>query len=286
MEDLVEFHETLLEILLEFDRICRKNDIKYTLAYGTMLGAIRHKGFIPWDDDVDILMDRPNFDKFCKICPKEVGDDFFFQSKETEPAYPYNICRLRKNNTAMVYKEWKHAGIHLGIYIDIYPIDHRPDNKFARKVQAAFIIMLTPIRIAKNRVIYMNGGAERLKKPVYIIKNILYIIAKIMPEKLCEKIEKYFITKYDHVPCKESGVTCEGACLLNPDYGNKPFETRYFDEYKEVEFEGYRLMCIKDTDGLLRYWYGDYMQLPPLQERIMYHHPEIFSTTESYKKFV
>ena len=72
MEDLKEFHEQLLDILLEFDRICRKHRIKYTLAYGTMLGAIRHKGFIPWDDDVDIMMDRANFDKFCKVCPREV----------------------------------------------------------------------------------------------------------------------------------------------------------------------------------------------------------------------
>ncbi len=286
MEDLKEFHEQLLDILLEFDRICRKHRIKYTLAYGTMLGAIRHKGFIPWDDDVDIMMDRANFDKFCKVCPREVKREFFFQSKETEKLYPYNICRLRKNNTAMIYKEWKNAGIHLGIYIDIYPIDHRPDSNLAKKIQAFFVIMLTPIRIARNPVIYMNGGAERLSRPVYLAKNALFWIAKILPQKVCDKIEHHFITKYNNVPCKESGVACEGACLLNPDYGNKPFETRYFYEYKDVEFEGHKLMCIKDTDGLLKYWYGDYMKLPPVEQQVMFHHPEVFSTTKSYKEFI
>lgn len=286
MEDLRELHKVLLDVLLEFDRLCRANNIKYSLAYGSMLGAIRHKGFIPWDDDVDVIMDRENFDRFCKVCPKEVGESYFFQSKETEKLYPYNICRMRKNSTAMIYKEWENAGIHLGIYIDIYPVDHKPDSSFAWKVQAAFIVLLTPIRIARNRTIYMNGGAKRLSKTVFILKNILYGICKIMPKRLCDRIEHYWITKYDKIPCKESRVLCEGACIVNPDYGNKPFATSYLDEYQDVDFEGHKLMCVKEAEGLLKHWYGDYMKLPPVEEQVMFHHPDIFSTTESYEKFV
>ena len=103
MVDLKEFHKVLLDILLEFDRVCRDNDIQYSLAYGTMLGAIRHKGFIPWDDDVDVVMDRKNYNRFCEVCPKSLRDGYFFQSKDTEPLYPYNISRLRKNNTAIIF---------------------------------------------------------------------------------------------------------------------------------------------------------------------------------------
>ena len=76
--DLKELQNILLDILIEFNRICKKYNIKYSLAFGTLLGAVRHKGFIPWDDDVDVMMDRKNFDRFCKICPQEISKEFFF----------------------------------------------------------------------------------------------------------------------------------------------------------------------------------------------------------------
>lgn len=286
MDDLREFHEQLLEILLEFDRICRKHGIKYSLGYGTLLGAIRNSGFIPWDDDVDVLMERSQFERFCEVCPNEVGERFFFQSKETEKSYPYNICRLRKNKTAMIFNEWRDAGIHLGIYIDIYPVDHIPNNAIQRGIQSFFIILLTPVRVSRNRVIYMNGGAERFGKLVFAIKNVMYWLAKLVPSAICDKLETYFVTKYNGVPCEKSGVICEGACLLNPDSTNRPFDSEYLAEYREIDFEGNKLMCVKNAESLLEFWYGDYMKLPPVEQRVMYHHPDVFDTKRSYKEYL
>lgn len=284
--DLDELHGVLLEILLEFDRVCRCNGIQYTLAYGTLLGAIRHKGFIPWDDDVDVIMDRKNFDKFCSVCPSEIGKDFFFQSKYTEPAYPYNICRLRKNNTAMIFEAWKKSGIHQGLFIDIYPVDNVPDSKIKRKLQALPIIALTPIRVSRNPIIYLNGASKRLNPVMLALKNSLYHVVKLFPKEKCDSIEKHYITKYDETNCRELGVICEGATLLSPDKTNIPFETKYLQEYTDVEFEGHQLMSVKNSAGLLTHWYGDYMQLPPEDKRVMYHHPEVFDTKKSYKEYI
>lgn len=286
MVDLKEFHQQLLDILVEFDRICRTNNIKYSLAYGTLLGAVRHKGFIPWDDDVDVFMDRENFNKFCEICKNTKSENYFFQSKETEKKYPYNICRLRKNNTAMIYSAWKKSGIHLGIYIDIYPVDKIPDNTLLRKIQALFIIFLTPIRVARNAVIYKNGASAHLGKFMYAVKNLCYGILRCFPSKLCDKLEEYFIKKYNNKSCKMCGIICEGGLLFAPSRDSMPFDVKYLERFKEIDFEGHKFMAISDTDGLLTHWYGDYMQLPPEEKRVMYHQPEIFDTQKSYKYYI
>ena len=280
--DLKDFHDELLDILLEFDRICRKHNINYSLAYGTLLGAIRHNGFIPWDDDVDIMMERNEFDKFCSICSSELDECFFFQSKQTEKLYPYNICRIRKNNTAMIYEEWKKAGIHLGIYIDIYPVDRIPDNKFLKKLQTLAIILMTPIRISRNPVVYKTGA----KKFNQALKNLIYIFTKIAPKKLCDKIEHYFLTFCKNKPCQKNGIICEGGTLINPPKDMIPFSVDFMNEYTEVNFENHKLMCVANPEQLLEHWYGNYMELPPKEKQIMFHQPEIFDTKNSYEKYI
>lgn len=282
MIDLKELHGQLLDILIEFDRICRKNDIKYSLAYGTLLGAVRHKGFIPWDDDVDVMMDRENFDKFYNVCPRELNVEYFFQTKDSEPNYPYNICRIRKNNTAMIYSAWRNSGIHQGIYIDIYPVDNIADSRIKRAIQYLIIILMTPIRISKNPVIFNTGGQKFNKK----IKNLIYKMSHFVPKKLCIKVEQYFITRYKKTKCKKMGIICEGGTLIRPSRDMRPFSTNYMENIGEIEFEEHTFMAIKDSSGLLQHWYGDYMKLPPEEKRVMYHQPDVFDTKNSYKVYI
>lgn len=280
--DLHDLHEQLLDILLEFDRICRENGIRYSLAFGTLLGAVRHGGFIPWDDDVDVMMDRENYEKFCRICPDALGKDFFFQSRKTEEKYPYNICRIRKNNTAMIYEAWKNAGIHLGIYIDIYPVDHVADNRFARAIQYLFIILNTPVRIARNPEIFASGK----KQFNGTLKKMVYLYARIAPPRLCERIENHFIQKYNRRRCKQEGIICEGGTLIHTPRDMMPFSSEYLGDYQEIEFEGHKLMASSHAASLLEHWYGDYMQLPPEEERVVYHQPEVFDTKRSYTEYI
>lgn len=282
MIDLRDFHNELLDILIEFDRICRENNIKYSLAFGTLLGAVRHKGFIPWDDDVDVMMERNDYDYFCKICPEKIGNNYFFQSRKTEKKYPYNICRIRKNNTAMIYNTWKDAGIHLGIYIDIYPIDKIPNNKIKRIIQKFFIILNTPVRISRNPVIFFNGG----QKFNAIIKKILYYVSRMIPIGLSTRIENYYLTKYNKLDCNLSGIICEGGTLIKTPQDMKPFKSSFLSSYKEVSFEGHSFLAVSECDGVLSHWYGDYMKLPPENERVMYHQPDVFDTKHSYELYI
>lgn len=280
--NLNEFHNVLLELLVEFDRICRKQNIKYSLAYGTLIGAVRHKGFIPWDDDVDVMLTRKEYKRFCQACLKELDNKFFLQTKITEPDYPYNIARIRKNDTTMIYDKWEKAGFHQGIYIDIYPIDNIPDNKFKRFVQKWSIIMLTPIRITSNKVIYFNGGTSSNKR----LKNILYYILRCFPRKVCGKIEDRVIEKYNSHKTSKSSLICEGQLLLHPSKDTTPFDNDIMEQYTELDFDGHKFMSVEKYHDLLILLYGDYMQLPPEDKRGMFHNPKVYDTGKSYLEYI
>lgn len=280
--DLKEFQGILFELLTEFDRVCKKYDIKYSLSFGTLLGAVRHKGFIPWDDDVDVMMTREEYDKYVEAMKKEKNDLYFFQTKETDSKYPYNIARLRKNNTAMIYENWENSGIHQGIYIDIYPIDKLHDNKFKRALQKALIIVGTPVRISQNREIFFGGAKSYSNK----LKKILYVISKILPSRLMEKIETKAIVSANKTNAKKAGIIFEGGVLLKTPRDLIPFNSACMDDYTYLEFEGRNFMVCKNYVELLEGWYGDYMQLPPEEDRVMYHHPKYYSTEESYLDYL
>lgn len=282
MEDLKELHEQLLDILVEFDRICRKHDLKYTLAWGTMLGAVRHGGFIPWDGDVDVLMMRDQYDRFCEICGDELGEAYFFQTKETDKPYRYNVGRLRKNGTTMILRTWKNAGFHQGMYIDIQPLDRIPDGKLQRNIQKFFIVLNTPVRMSMNPVLYKENG-ESFNR---VIKGGLYVFSKVMPKKLCDRIEHHYITKYNGTNSRLVGVICEGGVLLHTTRDMLPFDAAYMEDLTEITFEGKQFMCARDTDALLTLWYGDYMELPPVEKRQMDHSPLIVDAHNSYLTYL
>jgi len=121
--ELKKIQNTLLEILIEVDRICRKNDIKYFLFAGTLLGAVRHKGFIPWDDDIDIAMPREDYEKFLQIVQKEPYSNYFLQNVITEIEAPFLFSKFRKDDTLLLEKAVMNKNIHHGIFIDIFPLD-------------------------------------------------------------------------------------------------------------------------------------------------------------------
>ena len=280
-EMLEKLHGVLLELMMEFDRICRENEIEYSIAYGTLLGAVRHGGFIPWDDDVDIIMTRENYEKFCKICPESIDDRFFFQSKNTEPLYNYNIARLRKENTALIYTQWKNAGFNMGIYIDIFPVDEIPDSKWKRFWQYSKIIFCTLVRATRNKSIFMNRNMGHK-----IVNKIMYFCFNLFPKKFCDKIEYKAITKYNGKGNKLMAIICEGGNLIHTPKDLIPFTKEYLAEYEDIDFAGYKMRSIVKRDQALTHWYGDYMQLPPEDQQKLTHHPEVCDTEKSYKEYL
>lgn len=279
---LNELHSVLLELLTVFDYICRKNDIKYSIGFGTMLGAIRHKGFIPWDDDVDVLILRKDFNKLCRIIDNDLKQEYFFQTSQTDKKYPYNTARLRKNNTSMIYEKWIDAGFHQGIYIDIIPLDNVPDNFFRALIQKFLIVLLTPFRFFKNKKVFFSGG----RNIPFFLKWLLYSIFHKFPLNRISELETRVETFYLNESCSKVAFLGEGNLFLKRWYPVQPIMKSYLENIIDVSFENTNLMCSKSYDQLLRQWYGDYMILPPENKRKIYHQPYFFSSNIDYAEYI
>ena len=138
MANIDDCRKTELDILKAFDSYCRKYGLKYSLAYGTMLGAVRHKGFIPWDDDVDVMMPYEDYEKFIKNWEKDGPEGFILQNKETNWDFTQNFTKIRKDKTTFLQTEWeRNVSYHIGIFIDVFPGFKAAPGKFSRKVQLA-----------------------------------------------------------------------------------------------------------------------------------------------------
>lgn len=280
--DLAELHSALLVLLKKFDSVCRKYDIKYSIAFGTLLGAVRHKGFIPWDDDVDILISRKNYEKLAAIPANEYGTDFFFQTVDTDPGYPYNTARLRLNNSAMIYEKWLNAGFNQGIYIDIIILDNIPDSFGAELFQKMKIIALTPFRFARNKNVFFAGG----KNIPILLKKIMYALMKNFPLDKLYKREIKVEKAYSDVQTQRVAFIGEGNLILKRWYPTKPMPSEWFKDYCNIKFEDTELMCSSFHINMLEKWYGDYMKLPPKEKQVIYHQPLFCSAKVSYADYI
>lgn len=249
-----------LEILKEVHRICKKNNIEYFLDSGTALGAVRHQGFIPWDDDIDVGMTRENYNKFLSVAQKELGSDFFLQTNDTDPKSPYYFAKIRKNHT--VFMEWnkRNLDIHHGIYIDIFPYDNLPNNyiervKFQKKCDNLYKFYL--IRSTPDRDLSPQKTIKWIV--MAIIRRILHLLTKPIPFSFVKRILDKNFTKYN------KNNTEYFTCLA---YG-KPYTFRKQDFFplKEIQFENRMFFIAQNHDSYLEELYGDYMKLPEENQR-------------------
>ena len=184
-----------LEILVELDRICRKCDIKYCISAGTLLGAVRHGGFIPWDDDADVAFLRDEYVKFREACEVELDHErFYFQDSEVIPGYRWGHGKLRRKGTSIIRLHQEHMPYEQGIYIDLMPYDSVPDNYIARKLHTFRCFLYrkcfwAPIgkntAIGMERIIYLM--LDRISdKSLY--KSYYNYIAKVNKQKETKRI--------------------------------------------------------------------------------------------------
>ena len=249
-EQLRKLQMTELEILIEFDRICRKNNIPYSLACGTLLGAVRHKGFIPWDDDIDVWMLRKDYERFCRICKKDLSPKFFFQNWRTDPYFNSAYGKLRKKGTRYVRIGQEKMKYKDGIYIDILPLDSMPDKYWER------VLMGVKCWIFR-KLTYARAGAMCEKK---VISRIIYRILSFIPIKPLKRAFYKELTKYRNdntLYCK-----CLGDTYFTPHWRDN------FNELIEWEFEGHKFFIPKNYDNVLKISIGrNYMELPPEDKR-------------------
>lgn len=245
-----------LEILIEFDRICKRNGLEYQLFSGTLLGAIRHKGFIPWDDDIDIAMTRRDYEKFLKVCNGDLNSDYFLQNYNTDPNFFRQYSKIRKNGTKYLEYAFKDIDIHHGIFIDIFPMDSVLPNSFLENIRCKTLLILWKLNRVRNRGV--SPDANILKR---IIASWIKASNKIIKKPVLDKLERNILTLFND---KKTGY-------LN-HLTNRTTMTRFkqflindedFNNIIEWEFEGYSFPIPKSYHRYLTNIYGDYMKLPP-----------------------
>jgi len=269
--ELRKLQLTQLSILKEVDRICRKYDIKYYLTAGTLLGAVRHKGFIPWDDDLDIGMSYTNYKRFCEICKTELDNNkYFLQNLENDPHHLYIFAKLRLQNTLCVRKGQEHLGFHHGIYIDIFPTYPMPESNFLFHIYA-FIIARC------KTIMWSPVGAVSERNP--LLKFIYKILSKI-PKKIPQRIIYNIISKCNSKNEASLGTPSFGKINLHKQRKKEAniqgslstiFNNLQVSKVMEMEFEGYKLYTPINYDFILKYYYNDYMKFPPQNEQYGHH---------------
>ena len=268
---LKKLHSSEVKILDEIVRVCNENNLQYFLIGGTLLGAVRHKGFIPWDDDLDIAMPREDYEKFLQIANSCLKKDFVLDYINENPDYWLVFAKVRIKNSLMeVSNVLEEYPGEKGIWVDIFPLDSiANENSFTFKIRGTIIQKLKAIYIMKSK--YALTDSERLR-------NLLPLFKKISMQKMNNIITKMMIAK--NKP--------QNIYIVNygSQYGIKKqthLKEKYFPA-AEVEFEGKMYKAPRDYDYVLKKIYGDnYMELPPIEKRVTHNPIKIkFEDGEEY----
>lgn len=259
-EKLRELQLTELEALKHFDAFCRKHDLTYYLCGGTLIGAVRHKGFIPWDDDTDILMPRPDYERFIELYKKENKSERFVLVNDDETHYSGNIfATINDTDHTMVKTYQENIDTPHGIPLDIFPIDGLADGKFQRYIQYFWVMIYSLFRA--QLVPVNNGGLLKLGSKI--------LLGIFRGKKLRYKIWKFAekrMTRYSFDESEYVAEFCAGFYFMR-----KKYPRRIYDGVVEAEFEGEKFFIMKGFDEYLRIPFGEYMELPPEEERIPHH---------------
>lgn len=241
---LRELQLRLLDILVEIDRICRKYNIQYWIDFGTLLGAVRHGGFIPWDDDVDISMPSEDYQRFLEIAPRELSEPYFLQTKETDPSYRLLLNKVRDKNSFFVTKhEDFTSDYNKGIYIDIFEVVPYPNiNLKLQKKVLYWYQKVGHFFTVKQRVTLKNHLATLFFPIIKLGLNLIWGLLNLKPKNKLG-YEKHFSV-----------------------YGNS-YSKDLIYPLRDIRFEGISFLGPANPDQYLTNLYGDYMKLPPKEKR-------------------
>lgn len=259
----------LLDMLLEFDKVCKKHNLTYFLDGGSMIGAVRHHGFIPWDDDIDVCMPRRDYEKFVTLV-EEFKNPYFLQTPYTDPEYFYSPARIRNTNTTAIVETFAYQKFNHGIWMSIFPLDNWKYN--------------TETEVEKiNELIKDNSTYMRMTNPHLDEKNKERVrnYSGRNPLETYEEIQKIA----QQFNAQSTGyVSAVVSCVL--PYSKKIWKEEDFTSAIFVDFEGYKIPIPKGYNHILTTVFGDYMELPPIEERGLHHSGTIFDADIPYSEYV
>lgn len=268
LSEIRKIQLTQFEMLIEFDRICRLHNIKYQLFAGTLLGSIRHKGFIPWDDDIDICLIRSEYEKFVQVAPKELSNNYFLQTNQSDPLYYKQHARLRKNNTLMIQKQFMNLDIHQGIWISLFPLDNIKPGTLPGFVQRKVyqLLLITMARINDSRSMEACLQRKGLKRQ---LKLAIHHITKIVPKSMTDQLQYNVANMFNK---KDSEFISHITNGVNKKryYAYKMLRDDFYDVI-EGEFEGHNFPIPRNFDKILKRLYGDYLTPPPKNQQKSHH---------------
>ena len=246
-----------LTLLLEVDRICKKHGIAYSLEGGTLLGAIRHKGFIPWDDDVDVAMLRPEYERFFEACKKELDPKrYFLQDYHTDPYYPWGYPKLRLLNTLFLREGQEHLRFHQEIGIDIMLFDNVPDNPFIRMIYEGSCFVIRKCQYAVVGKTQAPKGWQR----------IVYAVIDKIPKRLLF----WALERIAQITNRRRTRLVRAMTWPNPKRCPHGLPRVCFESYIDAPFEGHMVRIFKRYHLYLKQMFGNYLQLPPEEERTVH----------------
>lgn len=253
--DIKNLQHCLLIIAKEIKRICEKNNIPYFMVAGTLLGAVRHQGFIPWDDDMDFGMLRDDYNKFLKICETELDKEhFFLQIIDTDPEYGKFYAKILLNDTFLNYNSIIKNKARKGFFVDVFPYDSIPDSKLLQKKQS--VVTTFAMRLLREKLNYtipcnsLGGKIEILFKGFFTKKALIRLYENEMQRYNKNKNSTY--------------ICCSNA---GNGYPKETLKREWISNLKLMKFEDTEFPGSVLYDSYLTYFYGDYMTPPPEEKR-------------------
>ena len=266
-----DVQKKILETMKFIDKLCRENGIVYYIMGGTALGAIRHGGFIPWDDDLDIFMTPTEYEKFKGVFESQKSEDFVLQEWRTTPNY-LEYAKIRMNGTTFIEEHFKdRTDMHHGIYVDIMILHKVPMGKLSQK-----------LTYLESKFVTLYGLSQRNWKPKSKAQALVLASLKILPCKWMAKVCYKRIYKFDDRT--DNFMYC--YWITPAKFRNGLFDKSFFESPVDIPFEDTVLLGSKKIKEYLEYRYGDYMKLPSKEAQMAAIHAMIYDTKKDYKEYL
>ena len=253
-EEMREIHAVLLEMMSDIDALCRKHGLTYTLYCGTLLGAVRDGGLIPWDDDADLMMPADDCRRFLRLARSELSEKYVIQDLSNTPAHPWLWIRVFRKGTAYLRKNWQTLPVHHGIALDIYPMIRAADSKTGLKLQ---VLTLNVSKALRHVDYWRETGYPKDPK----LARIARVLEK-MPAGLRRFLSRMLLAAAARQP--KPGHRC---CTLDGAAFSPKYEAEDWERLTETELGGHRFLIPEAYDKLLTVMYGDWRTPPPEEKR-------------------